>query len=152
MYFIFISNALHLPVPDLDKDAIVGVHKDVGMGTSQYEVGCAMQRPGFNAQMPDGDHKARFGWCWNVKTQACEDDDGDSDGCIGIGLKSQAQTKYNGVNRGLGVGAGWTVHVTGTHNGRVPAWVYVSLKVCTCADGEAATGDACLAHNQEICV
>ena len=110
-----------------------------------------MQRPGFNSEMPGGNHKARFGFCWNTKSQVCDagGDNGDSDGCIGIGLTSQKVT--NPSKYGKGVGAGWTYYITDSHNGRKPAWVYVTLKVCTCANGAVATGEVCPAHNQEFC-
>ena len=58
-----------------------------------------MQNPGFNVVCA-GNNKARWGYCLNCAGQECENDDGDSDAAIGIGLSGQSTSPE--------MGAGWT--------------------------------------------
>jgi len=105
---------------DLDVDAIVLAYQAVGLKKSQYEKNCPMQNPGFNAESSNK-CKARFGFCWNKPNQGCKGDDEDSDGAIGIGLRSQ-ESGDDGHP-----GAGWTYYINDDDLGRKSAWVYVNL-------------------------
>ncbi|CAE7767763.1 rihA [Symbiodinium sp. CCMP2592] len=82
----------------VDKKGILKAFK-VKKGTYQD---CPMQRPGFNIEC-NGGNKARWGYCNNCATQACQNNDNDdADGAIGIGIAGQST---NGE-----LGAGWTAY------------------------------------------
>jgi hypothetical protein len=83
-----------------------------------------MQRPGFNIERNDG-NKARFGYCTNCPSQACQNaDSDDADASIGIGLAGQSTSSE--------MGGGWTEYFAsgaGTCNANSAqaknVWLYV---------------------------
>mmetsp|Transcript_1054 Transcript_1054/g.2448 ORF Transcript_1054/g.2448 Transcript_1054/m.2448 type:complete len:290 (+) Transcript_1054:37-906(+) len=105
----------------VDKKGILKAFK-VKKGTYQD---CPMQRPGFNIEC-NGGNKARWGYCNNCATQACQNNDNDdADGAIGIGIAGQST---NGE-----LGAGWTAYFASpgggcTANGKThkAVWVWVA--------------------------
>mmetsp|Transcript_102201 Transcript_102201/g.243712 ORF Transcript_102201/g.243712 Transcript_102201/m.243712 type:complete len:298 (-) Transcript_102201:74-967(-) len=82
----------------VDQKGILKAFK-VKKGTYQD---CPMQRPGFNIEC-NGGNKARWGYCNNCASQACQNNDNDdADGAIGIGIAGQSTTGE--------LGAGWTAY------------------------------------------
>ena len=56
--------------------------------------------PGFNLECGDN-NKARWGFCANCPSQSCEQEGGDADATVGLGLSGQNSNP---------VGAGWTAY------------------------------------------
>ena len=81
---------------------------------------CTPQRPGFNSVGTSG-CAARWGFFGNIPGQACQGQNGDSDGAIGFGIKGQDTGS-------TGMGAGWTSYFVSNTNGHkkaVQAWLFV---------------------------
>jgi len=81
---------------------------------------CTPQLAGFNTVGTSG-CAARWGFFGNIPGQACQGQKGDSDGAIGIGIKSQG---------GGELGSGWTSYFTSNtigHDVEKQAWVFVRL-------------------------
>jgi len=80
---------------------------------------CAPQLPGFNTVGKQG-CAARWGFFGNIPGQSCQPQNGDSDGTIGFGIKSQGSGE---------AGAGWSSYfVSNIANGRQrgkQAWLFV---------------------------
>jgi len=122
-------NAVELFKSKYQRDTTVdkkGIEKAFGSPKGKYR-DCPMQRPGFNIECKDG-NKARYGYCGNCASQACQNSDNDdADYAIGIGLAGQSTPKQ--------MGAGWTNYYASGAGTCSPnsmkskdAWVYVCKK------------------------